>query len=601
MSRAGPSNARSTRTVLRAPDEEAPMQRRNAGSLPGISSTASMLRSRRAASGRPTADESDTFEVETPGDAALDELGAGIVTPRAKGARPAHPAVDGEEPRPKTTLKGPLTTIRSQLNRPARISGGQRASAQLKGTPARVPRYSLPVRADKPVRASKVSGKHVLLPSDGQLAPMKNDEEEVPRHMLDPVYQTFERIPPALRESTELPRLTSYSIGTGIHMPTLLGFLRREHGVRPRLYEGCAYVMYFKPLLPGFGRATIRSSREPHSGRPGTESRHERELQQREESGYVGTYFESEGQQNMDDRGFIQGGEGEGAPSYSGENDTSTGEHGEEYIQHDDSGEAAIATHVNHASHDYDCKPNDKAPLSVREALQTGELIILPYGVIVLFNFSPEDEESVVEDVIASGSVRGVRKVFERETFHYCYDPDVPAPRIYNDFFTFRTPNHLLKLSLAHAIAQSTKLSEFEDSMHHTLELTSHIPRELAQTGELRVSRRGALRMSGRLFKLRVDVNLTSDVLDTPDLFWNEASLQALYDAIREYLEIDERAQTLNERLAVANDLLEIIHEHLNNNAMSKITWIIIALIVAACIVAVGEISARLLVHAKIK
>ena len=71
------------------------------------------------------------------------------------------------------------------------------------------------------------------------------------------------------------------------------------------------------------------------------------------------------------------------------------------------------------------------------------------------------------------------------------------------------------------------------------------------------------------------------------------------HEAIRAYLEIDERAQTLNERLAVANDLLEIIHDHLNNNAMSKITWIIIALIVVACVVAVGEISARLLVHDK--
>ena len=105
--------------------------------------------------------------------------------------------------------------------------------------------------------------------------------------------------------------------------------------------------------------------------------------------------------------------------------------------------------------------------------------------------------------------------------------------------------------------------------------------------------------MSGHLFKLRVDVNLTSDVLDTPDLFWDEASLQALYDAIRAYLEIDDRAQTLNERLAVANELLEVIHEHFSNAAMSKITWIIIILIVVACIVAVGEISARIILHAR--
>lgn len=554
-----------------------------------------MLRSRRAASGRPASSESDTFEVETPGDAALDELNAGIVTQRAKSVRPAHPAVDGDDPRRKTTLKGPM---RAQ-NRTARLSGGQKASSQFKGTPARVPRYSLPVRADKPVRASKVSGRHVLLPSESQLAPMREEEQDAfPRHLLEPVYLTFERMPPSVRLETDLPRLTSYNIGTSIHMPTLLGFLRREHDVRPRLYEGCAYIMYFKPLLPGYGRATVRSSREPHGGRPGSESRHEREFQQREESGYVGSYFDSEEQQNMDDRGFIQDGKGEGGGvPFVPEEGRAAGD-GERAAGDAEAGDGEqITPHVNHASHDYDCKPNDKAPVNVREALQTGELIILPYGVVVLFNFSPQDEDAIVEDVIASGSVRGVRKVYESETFHYCYDPDVPAPRIYNDFFTFRTANHLLKLSLAHAIAQSTKMSEFEENMQHTLELTAHIPRELAQTGELLVSRRGALRMSGRLFKLRVDVNLTSDVLDTPDLFWNEASLQALYDAIREYLEIDERAQTLNERLAVANDLLEIIHEHLNNNAMSKITWIIIALIVVACVVAVGEISARLLVH----
>ncbi len=158
----------------------------------------------------------------------------------------------------------------------------------------------------------------------------------------------------------------------------------------------------------------------------------------------------------------------------------------------------------------------------------------------------------------------------ETEAFHFCYDPNISAPRIFNDFFTFRAPNHLLKLSLAHAIAQSTKLSVFEERMQATLELTSHIPKEMASSGELKLKRREALRLTGRLFKLRVDVNLTSNVLDTPELFWSEASLKALYDAIRDYLEIDERVENLNERLAVANDLLEIIHEHIANTAMSK-------------------------------
>ena len=97
------------------------------------------------------------------------------------------------------------------------------------------------------------------------------------------------------------------------------------------------------------------------------------------------------------------------------------------------------------------------------------------------------------------------------------------------------------------------------------------------------------------LFKLRRDVNLVSNVLDVPELFWSEASLGGLYGAVREYLEIGGRVQVLDEKLVVASGFvsfcpifnssripircvfqLDAIHDHLNNSAMERITWIII-------------------------
>ena len=84
------------------------------------------------------------------------------------------------------------------------------------------------------------------------------------------------------------------------------------------------------------------------------------------------------------------------------------------------------------------------------------------------------------------------------------------------------------------------------------------------------------MKLTGRLFRLRLDVNLVSNVLDVPELFWSEASLRNLYDAVREYMEIGQRVSVLNEKLAVASDLLDLIHSHLNGNAMERITWIII-------------------------
>jgi uncharacterized Rmd1/YagE family protein len=57
---------------------------------------------------------------------------------------------------------------------------------------------------------------------------------------------------------------------------------------------------------------------------------------------------------------------------------------------------------------------------------------------------------------------------------------------------------------------------------------------------------------------LRRDVNLVSNVLDVPELFWSEASLQELYDAVRSYMEIGVRVQSLNEKLGMASDFVSL-------------------------------------------
>ena len=60
------------------------------------------------------------------------------------------------------------------------------------------------------------------------------------------------------------------------------------------------------------------------------------------------------------------------------------------------------------------------------------------------------------------------------------------------------------------------------------------LPAELARRGELGLTRREVVRMSGRLFRLRVGIMLGGTVLDTPDWFWeSEPELHELYSAVR--------------------------------------------------------------------
>jgi uncharacterized Rmd1/YagE family protein len=216
------------------------------------------------------------------------------------------------------------------------------------------------------------------------------------------------------------------------------------------------------------------------------------------------------------------------------------------------------------------------------------EAVFFSYGVSVFYGFQAGEERTIMSDAEAAGTWQQPldEDDWEVDEFHFLYDTEAESPRIYNDMFTFKSRSHLFKLSLAHAVAQSTKLSLYEARMQESLELTSSFPKELSVTGHLQLDRKQALKLTGAMYKLRMDVNLIGGILDTPELFWSEASLYPLYEAINQYLEIGARVQVLNDRLAVVGDLLEIIHDYVDQRGMDRVTWIIIWLIVVACIIA---------------
>lgn len=83
-------------------------------------------------------------------------------------------------------------------------------------------------------------------------------------------------------------------------------------------------------------------------------------------------------------------------------------------------------------------------------------------------------------------------------------------------------------------------------------------------------------------------------MLDTPTFFWDsEPTLHPLYAAVREYLEIKPRIQVLNERCRVFLDLAEILSDSIADVKMTRITWIIIVLIILSILVTCTEVFLR--------
>ncbi|KAK0220204.1 DUF155-domain-containing protein, partial [Armillaria fumosa] len=448
--------------------------------------------------------------------------------------------------------------------------------------------------AAKVQRTSKTSQKLVVLPSAPQTKPFPADDDED----LTLGYETdagvkvreykseAERMSKEQRHRAGYKRLTAYCVAEVFNMKLLASYLKREHNVSPRIFDEAMYAMYHLPLLPGYGpNSNIRSSAFTSSD---AGMHMMTRLSEAEENGYQGTYFTNDtahsSSHNHD--GYISS-----SPVMTrGAYEVETSE-AERTTTHSDTEREPESPEIRLAK-----------PATHTNVEDVAEVVFFEYGVVVFFGLEEGQERSILEDIENAKTI--TRKIaeddWEIEECHFTHDPHIAYPRIYNDFFTLKSRSHLLKLSIAHALAQSTLLAHYETNAQRVLSSPStlSIPNQLAESGALQLRRNDALKLTGRLFKLRRDINLVSNVLDVPELFWDEASLKELYDAVREYMEIKGRVQVLNEKLGIASDFLDAIHEHLNNSAMERITWIVIWLIVVAIVVDLGEVVARLIFHA---
>merc|ERR1712183_375499 len=159
-------------------------------------------------------------------------------------------------------------------------------------------------------------------------------------------------------------------------------------------------------------------------------------------------------------------------------------------------------------------------------------------------------------------------------------DPEEGAARaVKNDQIVLSTNDPLERLAHSYALAQSVRLGTFEVVVDRSIAVTRSIPETMALTGEVKADPHELSKQMGQLLVLRCDVNLHTDILDTPDIFWDEEQFEPHYVECRESLEIDKRVEILNQRLGVLKDMYDLLQNGLNVKHGNKLEWIIIILI----------------------
>lgn len=218
------------------------------------------------------------------------------------------------------------------------------------------------------------------------------------------------------------------------------------------------------------------------------------------------------------------------------------------------------------------------------------DLFIYEYGVIVMWGFTEREEKAFLSDLDKFEMEKLAPEDVQVEQLNY-YITQSYQPRIYNDFITLKDgSNYLIKLSISHAIAQSVKISLFEELVDNTIEDTQNIPQQIASMGKISMTKEEIMKSIGELFILRININLHGSVMDSPEIMWAEPQLEPIYQATRGYLEINQRVGLLNQRLEVISDLLQMLKEQLGQSDEEYLEFIVIVLVGVEVLVSVVNI-----------
>ena len=207
------------------------------------------------------------------------------------------------------------------------------------------------------------------------------------------------------------------------------------------------------------------------------------------------------------------------------------------------------------------------------------DIFYFPFGCVTIWGAEESEEHNLIKEV----SNFEIDKVDEiaSDLIYYHYDLDSPKTFIDEEKNEIILSNNLplIKLSIAHALAQSVKLNILEASVSMLIEKTTPIQKELASNGSVSLSKKEISKQIGILFNERYSINMHSDILDVPEFFWRRPSYEPLYTMTTEFQDIQLRQNILHHRLDMINDLYSMLSEELNYRHSTRLEVIIIVLI----------------------
>lgn len=174
------------------------------------------------------------------------------------------------------------------------------------------------------------------------------------------------------------------------------------------------------------------------------------------------------------------------------------------------------------------------------------EIFFFREGSVVLWN-CPELECGNILKQLSQFEIDSYDKNLvqeESEWMSFNYDEKASAHMRKGTFYLSRDATMPLeKYTFSNAMSTSVKLGIWEALLDRYVDSMEYVTEDLKKGRKIKISRPDVLRKTGELFALRHLINLSSDLLDTPDFYWDRDELGQLYSVICGYFSIQRRTK----------------------------------------------------------
>lgn len=142
---------------------------------------------------------------------------------------------------------------------------------------------------------------------------------------------------------------------------------------------------------------------------------------------------------------------------------------------------------------------------------------------------------------------------------------------------------------VALVLAQSVAMDYYEEDVQALHLDVETLATELSELGRTRRGQRELSRHVGRMLRTRNQIVMTLSLLDAPADTWEEEPLDRLHRAMRAAFEIDDRYRTLDQKMRLLQDNLEVVIGLAQHRRSAQLEVVVIALIALEIVLAIFE------------